>query len=129
MVDEGGSPASIDDAFDEDRASPLPEVDLPDLEFWPQLEFDPELMHNIDWIEHSRGSLHPHAQRDTGNTQHDAQHDLENHLIAEKSLPDDGNGVGPGNGSFESQMPDVTPVRNPTCLLAAIQFERCLSSP
>lgn len=25
--------------------------ELPDLEFWPQLDFDPELMHNFDWLE------------------------------------------------------------------------------
>lgn len=28
-----------------------PSVDLPDLEFWPQLEFDPDYMQSFDWID------------------------------------------------------------------------------
>lgn len=35
-----------------------PDVPLPDLEFWPQLDFDPELMHGLDWLENSALGLH-----------------------------------------------------------------------
>ena len=28
-----------------------PDVDLPDLEFWPQLDFDTDIMHNFDWTD------------------------------------------------------------------------------
>lgn len=35
-----------------------PEIPLPDLEFWPQLEFDPELMTGIDWLDNTGAGLH-----------------------------------------------------------------------
>lgn len=40
------------------------DVPLPDLEFWPQLDFDPDLMHGLDWFENpSLGLHHPAHQQ------------------------------------------------------------------
>ena len=40
-----------------------PSIPLPDLEFWPQLEFDPELMtmSGIDWIDNTGAPLNTGA--------------------------------------------------------------------
>jgi len=39
------------------------DVPLPDLEFWPQLDFDPELMQGLDWLENASLGLHHPAHQ------------------------------------------------------------------
>ncbi|KAG7672978.1 hypothetical protein Ndes2526B_g08496 [Nannochloris sp. 'desiccata'] len=39
------------------------DVPLPDLEFWPQLDFDPELMQGLDWLENPSPGLHHPAHQ------------------------------------------------------------------
>lgn len=69
---------------DAEMHPPPDRPELPDLEFWPQLEFDPELIsNNFEWYEnvvqmegHGRGHEHP---EDLGEHEHPGEH---NHLVA-----------------------------------------------